>query len=214
MNTRQIILPALAGLAITFTAAEPANAIRRVAPVPEVGRHVFQAELGFSGSLEDVSGGGEEAWSVGWTYHADKVFGLGITAGGNSPEDFAGLLAINFVEYPGNFTSKFTYLTGTAHVRAPTRAGWIPRLQAGFGLYRTEFKFTEIGGSLRLEDEDDRFGMFFGGGVDYLVSENLSLGIVGNYHFTSVDDRSPLSAPLDEWFQTWDIKAVVSFYTR
>ncbi|HSH00077.1 MAG TPA: hypothetical protein VLB27_08505, partial [candidate division Zixibacteria bacterium] len=131
MKAPQLTYLVLTTVVITLSAAESARAIRRVAPVPEVGRHVFQAELGFSGSLEEVHGGGKEAWSLGWTYHADKIFGLGLAVGGNSPEDFPGILAINFVEHAGDFTSEFTYLTGTAHVRAPTRAGWIPRLQAG-----------------------------------------------------------------------------------
>ena len=106
-------------------------------------------------------------------------------------------------------------------MRAPTRGGFVPRVQAGFGYYDFKFEMKDNTNDLLLDSySDGRFGMFFGGGLDYLVAENLSVGVVGNYHFISLNQPNPtntevtLITGLGDWYDTWDIKAVVSLYTH
>jgi hypothetical protein len=203
-------------LAATTLCASNADAITRVRPTPEVGKHVFQVEAGISGSFEEATGGGAEAWSLGWSYHADRSLGIGITIGKAKPEDFEGLLSENFIVRDGVFRSELSFTTVTIHVRAPSRSGLVPRVVAGFGVYSPDLSFAPLipNDFIPLKYDETEFGMFFGFGVDYLIGDQLSLGIVGDYHFVSVDEVSPLTLPLDNWFDTWDIKAVVSFYTH
>ena len=137
--------------------------------------------MGISGSLEEAAAGGDVAWSFGWSYHANNSLGIGITIGANKPE--------NFQTASGRFENKFQYLTANVHVRAPTRVGLVPHLQAGFGYYQIDFEFrptnpAEI--SERVEQGD--FGMHYRVGLDYRISKSLATGVIGNYHLISLED--------------------------
>jgi len=177
---------------------------------PEVGRQVFQLDLGGTGSFEDFAGDAGFSWSAGWTYHADNTLGFGVTVGHNTPE----VNTIGNEAKTNKLAMDFTYVTATVHVRAPTRSSFIPHLQAGFGYYNLDAELTTLSGKYLDSSNDDDFGMFFGLGMDYLVAPHLSLGIIGNYHFVSVRQSSPISPGVGDWYDTWDIKAVISVYTR
>lgn len=188
--------------------------ITRVKSAPEVGRHVLQLDLGMSGAFEELTEGGKLAWSVGWSYHADRSLGIGLTVGQNKPEEL--VFANNTM-----LATQFTYLAATVNVRSPSRAGLIPMARAGFGYYDTKFEAISSLTGMTLDSESEgRFGMFFGLGLDYLLTDNISLGIVGDYHFISLEgpqiytEQPPLTSGLGAWYDTWDIKAVVSFYSR
>jgi Outer membrane protein beta-barrel domain len=193
-------------LSIVFLTPKSAHSIVRVQVAPEVGRHVFQLDLGGTGSFEELAGDKGLSWSAGWTYHADNTLGLGVTVGKNKPESSVLTSAPSFLDYD------YTYVTATIHVRAPTRSAFIPHLQAGFGKYYLNVgEFDILTNSQLFSAEVDDFGMFFGFGIDYLVAPSLSVGFVGNYHFISIGNNN---LGLGEWYDTWDLKAVVSFYTR
>lgn len=206
-----------ASLALALALTSGAHGIVRVKSAPEVGRHVFEGSFGISGSLEEVGGGDDVAWSFGWSYHANNSLGVGITLGSNRPEKFQGRLkplGLSF-EVPGYFENKFDYVTANIHLRAPTQSGLVPRLQAGFGYYRIDFEFRPLNPTDFSERvEQGEFGMHYGVGLDYLITENLAIGVIGNYHLISLDDRFDVTAVLGNWFRTWDLKASVSFYIQ
>ena len=209
MNTsRTYTISASLALAITAALLTPTSthAITRVKVAPEVGRHIFQLDLGTSGSIEEDAADIGFAWSAAWTYHADNSLGLGITVGRNKPESNFSAINSTFLDYD------FSYVAATIHVRAPTRGAFIPRLQAGFGKYSLNINQFDRATSSKLVSVDvDDFGMFYGFGVDYLIAPHLSLGVVANYHFISVNDSD---IGVGEWYDTWDLKAVITIYTR
>jgi len=176
---------------------------------PEVGRQVFQLDLGGTGSFEDFAGDAGFSWSAGWTYHADNTLGFGVTIGRNLSESDVFTRAGTTLDF------NYSYVTATAHVRAPTRSAFIPHLQAGFGYYNLNIDETDFATNILLTSIDDgNFGMFFGVGIDYLIAPHLSLGVIGNYHFISLDQNRDQTQGLGDWYDTWDIKAVISVYTR
>ena len=59
-----------------------------------------------------------------------------------------------------------------------------------------------------------KFIIFGKGHLDYLITESLALGVIGNYHLISMDDTLPLTSLLGDWYDTWDLKASVSFYIQ
>ncbi len=206
-----------ASLTLALALSSGAHGIVRVRSAPEVGRHVFEASFGISGSLEEAAGGDDIAWSLGWSYHANNSLGIGITVGSNKPESFEGRLRPRFVatEIPGIIENKFQYVTANIHVRAPTRGGLVPHLQAGFGYYQIDFEFRPRDPNDFSERVDQgEFGMHYGVGLDYLITESLALGVIGNYHLISVDDRFDVTGVLGDWFDTWDLKASVSIYVQ
>jgi len=187
----------------------PAEAIVRVKVAPEVGRQVFQLDLGGTGSFEDFAGDAGLAWSAGWTYHADNALGFGVTVGRNLSESNIPTGAGTILDF------SYNYITATAQVRAPTRSAFIPHLQAGFGYYKLNIDETDFDTNIRVASvRDGNFGMFFGLGVDYLIAPHVSLGVIGNYHFISLDQNRIQTQGLGDWYDTWDIKGVLSFYTR
>lgn len=196
---------------LTLLGSSDSHAITRVRPVPDVGKHIFQVGGGLSGSFEENAEGGSGAWSLGWSYHADRSLGIGVTFGGLEPEESI------FVS--DEFTASLSFVTVDVQVRAPTRGGFVPRVLAGFGYYDTEFTRFLIPENTVLKLDEGRFGMRFGAGLDALIGDRFSVGIIGNYHFVSLD-RPELFAPptavdgLGEWYDTWDIKAVFSLYTH
>ncbi|MCH7878638.1 MAG: outer membrane beta-barrel protein [candidate division Zixibacteria bacterium] len=206
-----------AALILALSLTSSAQSIVRVKSPPEVGRHVFEGSLGISGSLEEAAAGGDVAWSFGWSYHANNSLGIGISIGANSPENFEGRLkplGVNF-EIPGVFENKFQYLTANIHVRAPTRVGLVPHLQAGFGYYQIDFEFRPVDPNDFSERvEQGEFGMHYGVGLDYLISNSLAIGVIGNYHLISMDDDFDITAVLGDWYDTWDLKASISFYIQ
>jgi len=173
---------------------QTADAIVRVAPLPEVGRHLAQGSVGIAGSSEDDADGTGLAWSALYSYHGNNPFGLAVAVGHNEPEDFSG------------FNNKFTYFVAGFDIRTPTRSGFLPFIQALFGTYQIDFR------SPGARIEKNVFGMLFGGGVDYLVTKRVGVGIVGNLHYVSLDDEIKDAQPLGDWFDTWDIKGVVTIY--
>ncbi|MFQ5606715.1 MAG: outer membrane protein [Candidatus Zixiibacteriota bacterium] len=195
--------------------ATPAEGIVRVQAPPEVGIHVFEANLGLSGSLEEAAAGEDISWSAGWSYHANNTLGFGVMLGSNRPEEFDGTLFDGPTVTPGTFENKFEYITANVHVRAPTRSGFVPRLQAGFGYYQIDFEFRPLspGGFSERVDQGE-FGMSYGVGVDYLLGSSLAVGVIGNYHLISVDDRFAITGVLGDWYDSWDLKAVISVYSR
>ncbi len=217
-NPPRALQLALVGALIAFTlqsGATSANAIVRVSAPPDVGTHVFNADLGISGSLEEVTGGEDLAWSLGWTYHANNSLGIGLSAGSNRPESFAGSLFSQGSRTDGFFENKFEFVTANIHVRAPTRAGFIPHLQAGFGIYQIDFNFTPLTpGEFSQKVEQSEFGMHYGVGLDYLVSKNIAVGVIGNYHLISMDRSFVITDVLGDWHKSWDIRAGFSFYTH
>ncbi len=196
-------------LSIVFLTPKTSDAIVRVKVAPEVGRHVFQLDAGGTGSFEDFAGDQGFSWSAGWTYHADNVLGLGVTVGNNAPESDVFTSVGTLLDF------QYTYVTATVHVRAPTRSAFIPHLQAGFGYYNLNIdEFDRLTRVQLLSIDDNKFGMFFGFGLDYLIAPHLSIGAIANYHFVSLDQNIPQTQGLGEWYNTWDIKAVLSIYTR
>lgn len=173
---------------------ERAEAIERVAPTPEVGTHLIQGAFGIAGSSEDFAEGTGVAWSALYSYHANNPFGPAVAIGQNEPEDFDGI------------NNKFTYFVAGFDIHSPTRSGFVPFLQALFGIYKIDFSSP----SARIET--NQFGMLFGGGVDFLVTDRVGVGVVGNLQYVSLDDEIQAMQSLGDWFNTWDIKGVVTLY--
>lgn len=201
-------LLAFAILAVSVFYPQTAGAIERVAPLPEVGRHLVQGSVGLAGSSEDAAEGTGLAWSALYSYHANNPFGLAFAVGQNEPEDFDGTTrdASGFIISSGRFNNKFTYFVGGVDIRSPTRSGFVPFIQGLFGIYQIDFL------SPGARFETDEFGMLFGGGVDYLVTKRIGVGFVGNLHYVSLDDEIQAEQPLGDWFNTWDIKGVITIY--
>ncbi len=199
-------------LVIFLLAPDSAQAIVRVKVAPEVGRHVFQLDLGGTGAIEDFAGDAGFAWSAGWAYHADNTLGLGVTVGRNLSESNIPITADKDADF------SYKYATATVQVRAPTRSSFIPHLQAGFGLYSLNIEERKISNTTAIiplaRVDDTRFGMFFGAGLDYLVNSHVSLGVIGNYHYISVNQNIPQTQGLGDWYNTWDVKGVLTFYTH
>lgn len=208
--TTNFVLFVLAGFGALLM-AESAEAITRVRPVAEVGKHIFQIEGGVAGSFEELSGGESSAWALGWSYHADRSLGIGISIGRNKPE--------NEVFKFDTFTGSFDYVTVDIHVRAPNRSAFVPRVLAGFGYYNIELVRFQIPENRLLTFDEGQFGMRFGAGLDVLAGDQFSIGVVATYHYISLDQPDFFTEAsavdgLGNWYDTWDIKAVVSFYTH
>ncbi len=200
-----------AALALITLIATPSQtqAIVRVNVAPEVGRYMLQLDLGRTGALEDNSGDKGFAWSAGWSYHADNTLGFGITIGSNPAESNVSLSNGYSLDF------KYDYLTATVHVRTPTRSAFFPHLQAGFGYYKlTIDEFLPNTSSPAVSVNNEEFGMFFGIGVDYLIVSNLSIGIIGNFHYISLDQSLEQTQGLGDWYDTWDVKGVITLYGR
>ena len=150
--------------------------------------------VGFSGGAGIPTGDYGDAAATGWhlgvtgTHMVNDQWGFGADLGyhawGGSPDLNA---AAETLFGPGSeFSFSAIQASGHAVMNFPTQSNVKPYAKVGLGLYNIAEKLTSPSGDDNTSKS--KFGLNFGGGMDFAGSGNMRWGLNGAYHLVPAKD--------------------------
>jgi opacity protein-like surface antigen len=150
--------------------------------------------FGLTGGMGIPTGDYGDIASKGWhigatgTHMINQQFGFGgdVAYHAWSASDDVNAAAATLFGTGSEF--KWSAIQATAHalMAFPTQSNVKPYAQVGLGLYNVDLKLSSPAGD--DSQSKSKFGLNFGGGVNFATKSNMTLGLSGAYHMVQAKD--------------------------
>jgi hypothetical protein len=189
-------------VASVFSLSGTGTALAQTGAVYGLPAHILQIDLGGAISLEDNAADPSGSFVATYSYRVSGPFRIGAALGASIPEH---------AEVAGaDVSATFAFVGPLAEVRFATASVAVPRLFAGIAFHQVEWERDFGSGAVTVDD--DKFGIFAGGGVDFKLSRKIGLGGDIQVHSVNMSQEFAGLPIAEDWYQFLDVHISMGIY--